>query len=649
MRLVAFQVRTFRNVIDSGGVAVDPQVTCLVGKNESGKSTLLEALQRTNPTDTGAVFKEQRDYPRWLLAAARRSRTVGDSRPITCWYALDEVDLAAVEAKLGPGVVTTETRIVQEKGYDSAAHPRVEGVDSSTAVRNAMTRVGLDDDDAASLGAVADLDELAAACAAAIEKTPDETATVGRLEELKAAAGSVSAADAVWAITGPREPRFFYFSDYSMLAGRIDLVELTAAGDSQGPGASAEQTARALLDLAGTTVADLTADEYGSSTAELESVSNLLTEQVFSYWKQNDQLRVRIDVDRQIVRSERAVNGPYGATLIVDHIARHFLEIRVQDNRHHFTNNFSERSSGFRWFFSFLAAFTQFEETAADHPVVVLLDEPGLTLHAKAQADFLTFINDRLAPVAQVIYTTHSPFMVETGHLDRVRIVEDKGPEIGAVVSSESLSVSADSRFPLQAALGYDLSQHLFIGPDNLLVEGPGDLLYLDLLSHALVRGGRVGLDPRWRILPAGGASNIPAFVSLLGRGLTVTVLIDSGTEGSQRIRSALAATGHQDRNLVLVGQVIDAKNADIEDLFDVADYLVLYNATFNKAVAAEDLSPGDRIVARLAKVHGLFDHFAPADHLLRHPDLVEGLHEQTLTNFAKLIKQLNAALVSED
>jgi predicted ATP-dependent endonuclease of OLD family len=115
--------------------------------------------------------------------------------------------------------------------------------------------------------------------------------------------------------------------------------------------------------------------------------------------------------------------------------------------------------------------------------VVVLLDEPALTLHARAQQDFLRFINERLSPKHQVIYTTHSPFMVETGHLERARIVEDKGPDRGAEVTTEVLATDRDSLFPLQAALGYDIAQNLFVGPNNLLVEGTSDFTYLTLIS----------------------------------------------------------------------------------------------------------------------------------------------------------------------
>lgn len=84
--------------------------------------------------------------------------------------------------------------------------------------------------------------------------------------------------------------------------------------------------------------------------------------------------------------------------------------------------------------------------------MVILLDEPALTLHAKAQRDFLRFINKRLAPVGQVLYTTHSPSMVE--QIERVRVVEDRGDEVGSVTSSDALEVGEDSAFPLQAALG---------------------------------------------------------------------------------------------------------------------------------------------------------------------------------------------------
>lgn len=135
---------------------------------------------------------------------------------------------------------------------------------------------------------------------------------------------------------------------------------------------------------------------------------------------------MEIDTDNATVES-----GPENTVV-------RYLDVRVRDTRHGYTANFTQRSSGFQWFFSFLAAFSEFEKRG--HGVIVLLDEPALNLHGQAQADFLRFINERLAANSQIIYATHSPFMVAPSHLERVRIVEDKGMDAGSVVSQDVLA-----------------------------------------------------------------------------------------------------------------------------------------------------------------------------------------------------------------
>jgi predicted ATP-dependent endonuclease of OLD family len=109
------------------------------------------------------------------------------------------------------------------------------------------------------------------------------------------------------------------------------------------------------------------------------------------------------------------------------------------------------------------------------------------------QADLLRYIEEKLKPDHQVIFTTHSPFMVPADRLDWVRTVEDvvvqKGQKfvsVGTRVGGDVLSTDRDTLFPLQAALGYEITQSLFVGEHTLLVEGPSDILYLKAASNAL-------------------------------------------------------------------------------------------------------------------------------------------------------------------
>jgi hypothetical protein len=215
-------------------------------------------------------------------------------------------------------------------------------------------------------------------------------------------------------------------------------------------------------------------------------------------------------------------------------------------------------------------------------------------------------------------------------------------------VTTEVLATDRDSLFPLQAALGYDIAQNLFVGPNNLLVEGTSDFTYLTLISDHLKKEGRTNLDERWRILPCGGVQNIPTFVALLGSHLDVSVLIDSGTQGAQRL-TELGKRGLLDpARMVAVGQITGAKNADIEDVFTIDDYLTIFNAAMGESLSESDLPPGDRIVRRLTELRGDFEHGDPADYFLRHRDeLLPKLSSATLENFERLIEQLNNTLPS--
>jgi predicted ATP-dependent endonuclease of OLD family len=175
-----------------------------------------------------------------------------------------------------------------------------------------------------------------------------------------------------------------------------------------------------------------------------------------------------------------------------------FLDIRIYSRRHLVSLPFQQRSKGFIWFFSFLVWFEDAQQqSGAQTPLVLLLDEPGFSLYTLGQADLLKYF-ERLGEANQLVYTTHSPFLVESDRLDRVRLVEDRKGE-GTVVLNDLAAGDSNSTFPLQAALGYTIAQNLFIAEKNLLIEGPADLIFLLAASEqkvatfiALLRGNQL-------------------------------------------------------------------------------------------------------------------------------------------------------------
>ena len=228
-------------------------------------------------------------------------------------------------------------------------------------------------------------------------------------------------------------------------------------------------------------------------------------------------------------------------------------------------------------------------------------------------------------------------------------MVEDKGREHGSKVSHDVLTTDRDTLFPLQGALGYELVQHLFIAPHNLVVEGTSDYTYLRVVSDFLkTKSGRTHLYDRWSLVPVGGADLIPTFVALLGHHLNVTVIVDSRKGGNQRLNKIAAAGILSQQRIIPIGSVTGAAASDIEDLFEPDEYLLFFNKAFGKTLKPSDISGSDPIVMRIARHLGenRFDHGVPADVFLRERDkILPQLSHATLQRFEALFSKANATL----
>src|SRR5436190_21313917 len=151
MRLAKVQVTEYKSVNDSGEFTVGA-VTCLVGKNESGKTALLQALYRLNPivVESETKFDVTEDYPRLEVEDYLQDTETGRRREhtdaIRAVFTLDDTDLAAVNADFGDGVVTSPD-IELARGYDAENKLYVSvRVDEAVSVRTLVQKAGLPED-----------------------------------------------------------------------------------------------------------------------------------------------------------------------------------------------------------------------------------------------------------------------------------------------------------------------------------------------------------------------------------------------------------------------------------------------------------------------------------------------------------------------
>jgi predicted ATP-dependent endonuclease of OLD family len=650
MKLKRAQIENFRSVEDSTAFEIDPEITCLVGKNESGKTSLLTALYRLNPIfDADSKFDTQKDYPRRYLSDYAERHQVNAPSVVRSWWAIDDAEKAEIVATLGPNALSSE-EVALSKGYDNKTYWTIAANEAGVA-KHLLDSSELHEEERTTVGTPTTVAALKERVAALSE---DSTRKSSLMETIEEACPQDTAWRGVHRLL--KLPRFLMFSQYQRMNGQVSLEQVqqrkannTLTGD--------DQVFIALCELAGTTLEQAaTIQQFENLVAKFEGASNKISNEIFKYWSQNKFLKVHFRLDP----AQAGDPPPFNTGRI--------FRTRIENQLHQVTVPFDDRSTGFVWFFSFLALFSQVKKRSSDGRIVLLLDEPGLSLHGKAQADLLRYFKERLAPDHQVIYTTHSPFMVPSDNLLSARTVEDvvihkagEQPDVrGTKVGGQVLSTDKDTLFPLQGALGYEITQSLFVGKDTLLVEGPSDLLYLKAMSEELRSRKRTSLDQRWTVCPTGGVDKVSAFMSLFGgNSLHIAVLADFASGQKKKVedlrRSSLLQQGH----VLTVDTYSGQGEADIEDVLGGTIYIELVNACYGlKGKQAIAVPPqGGRIVkfveeqARTWPVGSAeFDHYTPSTYLTEHrtallKKVAEADLEAALVRFEKLFADVNALL----
>lgn len=652
MLLVEAKVGPFKSIDSAQFVSIEPQTTVLVGMNEAGKTVFLQALEKSNDALGIAKFNPVDDYPRKNLTAYNKTHKEKPSDAVTLTYVPSKEEIDQLNKDNSTSVKVGFKFNVTHK-YDNSKTIGIE-VDESHAIKILGNSTGLSSDAKTAILKAKLIREIPAALKS-VSLTEVDAAFLTKLNERIAKASWDSVVQwEVWKWLERRIPGYLYFGEYDLLPSQLNLADLVRRIGTNDPKQlqPKHRAIQALLRMADISLAELSNPAgYETLKAKIESVSISLTDQIMAFWKQNEHLEVEVDI-----RNDASAEPPFdnGANLY----------LRIKNRKHRGVSTpFAQRSRGFIWFFSFLVWFDAVQhqlDASVKQQLILLLDEPGLALHALAQSDFLNYIRD-LSKRHQVIYTTHSPFMVESDQLDRVRVVEDKDG-IGSTISGNISSSDPRTIFPLQAALGWNIAQSLFINENNLLVEGPSELVYLKMVSAMLESMGREGLRDDILIVPVGGLDKVATFIALLGaNGLKIAVLHDYRGE-EQRLKDMVKNKIIPQKAILNASQFRDVATlgttgnfADIEDIFDPSFYLDNFNKTFAKglpkALKVSDLPGGDRIVERLEKhletkkillrPSGGFNHYLVASYMVSNKPST--LDDDSLKRFEALFKAVNS------
>ena len=270
----------------------------------------------------------------------------------------------------------------------------------------------------------------------------------------------------------------------------------------------------------------------------------------------------------------------------------HF-RIWVSDARRPEPIELESRSSGLQWFLSFYLVFLA--ESARTHrDAILLLDEPGLSLHPLAQHDLSSFF-DGLARTNQIVYTTHSPFMIDTDHLDRARSVyADRNgvTQVADLRAPRDRSDKARSVYAAYAAVAMASAMAALPGSQPVIVEAESDAYYLSAIRDYLIRAGQFRPTRHILFMPAFSVGGAKALVDLVaaGDGLLPFVLLDADAAGRQ-FAFGLKQDVYRDAaaRVLAVSDFMKIVDGEVEDFLPVSMLAPVVDRFLRKPAGAQE------------------------------------------------------------
>lgn len=403
-------------------------------------------------------------------------------------------------------------------------------------------------------------------------------------------------------------PKFVYYSDYGNLDSEIFLPRVIEDLERTDLSESARAKVRTL---------DVLFKYVGLSPKEIYELGNdrrVIVQKVDHYNHDRVISTEEEDLTEEEIKEwsekkkERGVLLRSAATELTTSFKKWWLQgdyiFDFQADGNHFRINVSDklrpehielegRSRGLQWFFSFFLVFLV--ETKEEHNnTILLLDEPGLSLHPIAQYDLAKFFK-KLSEDSQLLYTSHSPFLVDMDNLANVKAVYVDSETGRTKISSNLRYNETDAEksiYPVHAALGLTVSDTLLLGCKPILVEGPSDQIYLNLIKRFLIGNGDIKYSKEIVFIPTGGVKGMSPVSKLVASrdNDLPTVFLDSDKAGEDFQKQLKSGKYLDQRDKVLgVKEFIGEDIYEIEDLIEPDSLIKLIDRKYRTENDFED------------------------------------------------------------
>ncbi|HYX06388.1 MAG TPA: AAA family ATPase [Bacteroidales bacterium] len=416
-------------------------------------------------------------------------------------------------------------------------------------------------------------------------------------------------------------PVFQFFEDFSsLLPNRIDMDDILNENTS----VEGFRAAKNFLLASGIDPSFFEQANNRILKQKIENLNGEITLNFQDYWRQNvgknNKIKVNFELEHYDYKHPEKKGQPY-------------LEFWIKDKNERLYPK--QRSRGVRWFLSFYMELQATARENSDRPRVLLIDEPGVSLHARAQEDVLKVFED-IKDKIQIIYSTHSPHLIDINKVYRLLAVqrandEDDSSETLIFDAKSLTNASADTLSPIYTLMGTRLNEQQFIQKkNNVIVEDISTFYYLTTFLDLLHN------EHEMFILPATSVSNINTLTNLLlGWKLDYIVVLDDDEKGQEVYQSLKESLFFNDIEKANRKLIKTDGFRSIEDLFSTIDFkkFVLLQRMGITELNSEYIENSGLSRSSLASNFML--------HVLSENITFEDFDQETQKNVKKLVRQI--------